>query len=78
MLACFVRRLEASLLHRVVGEKAQEHFVAAGDDGRSLFGAAEAAQAGGARVPPVVDLHVIIGALQVSFHVDLVEHLGGI
>lgn len=74
-LTCFVRRLEASLLHRVVREKTQEHSVARGDDRGRLFGAAEASQAGGARAPPVVDLQVVVGAFQVSFHVHLVENL---
>lgn len=70
-----MRGLEALLLHRVVGEEADEQLVGTGGDGRRLLGATEAAQAGCLPVPPVVDLNVVVRTLQVSLHVDLVEGL---
>lgn len=70
-------RLKALLLHRVVGEEADEQLVAAGGDGRWLLGAAEAAEGRGLGVAAVVNLDVVVRALQVSLHVDLVESLRG-
>lgn len=53
----------------------QEHGVGAGDDWRRLFGAANTTQTRRTGVPAVVDLQMIIGALRMSLHVDLVENL---
>ena len=72
---CSVRNVEPPLLHRVVGEKAQEHFVAAGNDGRRLLGAAEAPEARRPDAGAVEDLKVVVGALQVGLHVHFVENL---
>lgn len=68
-------RLKALLLHRVVGEEADKQLVAAGGDGRRLLGAAEAAERRSLGVAAVVDLDVVVRALQVSLHVELVEGL---
>lgn len=68
-------RLKAFLLHRVVGEKADEEFIAAGRDGLRLLCAAEATERLGFAVFAVVDFDVVVGALQMSLHVDLVESL---
>lgn len=70
-------RLKALLLHRVVGEEADEQLVGAGGDGRRLLGATEAAEGRRLCVAPVVNLDVVVRALQVSLHVDLVEGLRG-
>lgn len=75
MLTCSMGRLESFLLHRVVREEANEQLVAAGRDGWRLLGATEATQAGSFSVTPVVKLNVVISALQVGLHVDLIEGL---
>lgn len=75
LLTCSVRSLKPSLLHRVVGKETQEHFVGAGDDRRRLFGATKASQSRGAIVSSVINLQMIISALQMSLHVDLIKNL---
>lgn len=67
--------LEALLLNRVIREEADEHLVGAGHDGRRLLAATEATQTGGFAVAPIVDLDVVVGALQMGLHVDLIEGL---
>lgn len=74
-LTCGVRGLKAFLLHRVIREEADEQLVAGRRDGRGLLGATEAAQARGFSISPIVDLNVVVGALQVGLHVDLIESL---
>lgn len=73
---CSVGGLKALLLYRVIREEANEHLVGTRHDGRGLLGATEAAQALGFAVPPVIDLNVVVGALQVCLHVELIEGLG--
>ena len=72
---CSVRGLKPSFLHRVVGEKAQEDSVATGDDWRWLLGATKAPQGWSTNISPIEDLQVVISALQMSFHVNLIKNL---
>lgn len=67
--------LKAFFLHRIIREKANEQFVVAGRDGRRLLGATEATQGRRFSISPVVNLNVVIRALQVGLHVQLVEGL---
>lgn len=67
--------LKALLLHRVIGEEAHEQLVAAGRDGRRPLGAAEAAQTRRFPISTVVNLDVVVSALEVSLHVKFVEAL---
>lgn len=67
--------LEALLLHRVIGEEADEQLVAARGDGWGLFGAAEATKRWSFSISSVVNLNVVVGTLQMSLHVNLIKGL---
>lgn len=73
---CSVRGLKPFLLHRVIREKANEQLIAAGRDGRGLLAATEASHTRCFAISPIVDLNMIVGALQMGLHVHLIEGLG--
>lgn len=57
-----MRGLESLLLHRVVGEEANEELIATGCDGWRLLGATEATQTRSFVIFAIVQLNVVVGA----------------